>query len=109
MKRITFVAIFALFAAVTSTGCFAQAGSGDGGEEEQVSGRARVYAPGDDDRNPELIAAPAHALELKSHSTDDGQGPHPEPWLDRQGPHPEPWTGRIAEPDPNAGGTPSKP
>lgn len=112
MKRITFVAVVALFSAVASTGCLGQTGSGEGTDEsDQTSDRAYDLTPGDEEANAKYVAAPSHALELKTHSTDDSQGPHPEPWLDQAGPHPEPWTGKIAEPDPTAGnsGTPPKP
>jgi hypothetical protein len=107
MKRITIIAALAFFSAV-ATGCLGQTSSTPAGTDEStlVSDRAHQVANGEDP-TAQTPASPAQALELKTHPNDDGQGPHPEPWLYQEGPHPEPWQGKkiMVEPDPNTGGS----
>ncbi len=110
MKRITIVAILAIFSAA-SAGCIQQTSS----TAEETSENASVSKPNDgtpaDSQSAEYRGAPAQSLELDIHPANEGQGPHPEPWLDQQGPHPEPWTGRaiIIATDPKGSGTATKP
>ena len=109
MKRITIVAVLALFSAVSTTGCL---GAGLGGgedtdESEQSSGHSTTNA--EDERRAAFIRGPQQTLELNLHPNTDSQGPHPEPWLKVLGPHPEPWdppkaseSGSGGSEDPNA-------
>jgi hypothetical protein len=101
MKRITIVAVLALFSAVASTGCLGQSSTStdeETAESEQSSGRALT----DEEQSASFIRGPSQTLELNLHPNGEAQGPHPEPWLWQWGPHPEPWNGNIGEPDPNA-------
>jgi hypothetical protein len=112
MKRITIIAALTFISAV-GTGCIGQTSTTEGSDESTiVTRRAHDVVNGTDDP-ASYAGGPARALELQSHSTDDGQGPHPEPWLDQQGPHPEPWQGKSIstepDPDPNNGNGNGKP
>lgn len=111
MKRISIVSVLALFSAVAAAGCFGQTGAEGTDESTLVSQRTHeVVNP--DPRSATRNGAPAQALELKTHSTDDGQGPSPEPWMRQEGPSPEPWQGKklmTTEPDPNPSSGGSKP
>jgi hypothetical protein len=106
MKRITIVAVLALFSAVASTGCLGQTSSGESTDESNLVSQSATQAPNEEQRTAQYNGGPAITLELKTHPNDEGQGPHPEPWLDQEGPHPEPWSGRkliILDPHPNNG------
>jgi hypothetical protein len=108
MKRITLLSTASTLAFISlvasgATGCIGQASSGEGTDESTLVSRRTHDVANGEDPNAAYAGGPARALELQSHATDDGQGPHPEPWLDREGPHPEPWTGKqiSTQPDPN--------
>lgn len=119
MKRITRISIarvlpvLAIIVASLSTGCTAETSTSTGTDESSiVSDRAHDVANGDVD-NAEYRGGPAKALELKTRLDEEGQGPHPEPWLDQQGPHPEPWQTKnvtfVPDTDPNTNGGTKKP
>lgn len=105
--------LLALFASLALAGCYADPTSTDGTDESGiVSGRPRNVGA-DEERNAAFARGPSQTLELKALSDTQGQGPHPEPWLDREGPHPEPWQSKdvasTPEPDPNGNGDNKKP
>ena len=105
MKRTSIIAVLGLFTAFASVGCIGQSTSEVGTDESRlVSDRAHNVASSDD---PSAVydQGPARALELKMAPSQNGQGPHPEPWLEQEGPHPEPWQSKniSAAPDPNGG------
>ena len=116
MKRITITRLAPVLAFLASSalmGCLGETSSTTGTDESTiVSNRARDVVNGDD-RNAEFNGGPTRALELKTRTDDEGQGPHPEPWLDREGPHPEPWQSKdittTPDPDPNGNGDTKKP
>ena len=114
MKRINITRVAPVLAFLASivlasalTGCVGQATSTEGTDESSlVSNRAHAVADAEE-RNAALNSGPARALELKTRTGDEGQGPHPEPWLDQEGPHPEPWQSKnlsYSPPDPNNNG-----
>lgn len=109
MKRISIVAVLAIFSAFASAGCFGQTGStGDGtGESTLVSQSDTDPANGEPQTGP-YKGKTAQTLELKVHPTDENGGPSPEPWEAQQGPSPEPWNGHaiIIATDPNPGTKP---
>jgi hypothetical protein len=111
MKRITIVSVLALFSAVAATGCLGQTSGAAGTDESTLVSQRTHEVVNPDPRSADYNGAPAQALELKTHSTDDGQGPSPEPWMRQEGPSPEPWQGKklMTEPDPNPSSSGTKP
>jgi hypothetical protein len=104
MNRITLVSVLALVTAFATTGCFGQsAGNEEETGESEQSSRRGVRAGAEEEGNLYGYGQPNQQLELNLHPTDQGQGPHPEPWLQQAGPHPEPWTGKTAEPSGGGG------
>ena len=119
MKRINMTRVapvLAFLATVTMmaalVGCTGETSSTDGTDESSiVSNRAHNIVNGDE-TNAAFNGGPTRALELKTRADDEGQGPHPEPWLDREGPHPEPWQSKdiaTTPPDPNGNSDTKKP
>jgi hypothetical protein len=112
MKRITITRVapvLAFLASFVMMGCFGEASTSTGTDESSfVANRAHNVANADE-ANAAFGAGPTQTLELKTRADDQGQGPHPEPWLDREGPHPEPWQSKnitiAPDPDPNNTGT----
>jgi hypothetical protein len=119
MKRITITRVAPVLAFLASvvmtgalTGCLGATSSTEGTDESSiVSNRAHKAANAED--NAAYNGGPAQTLELKTRADDQGQGPHPEPWLDLEGPHPEPWQSKnitsAPDPDPNANNGNNKP
>jgi len=107
MKRITIVAVFAIFS-VFGMGCLGPSTSSEEtAESELASGRT---ATDEEQRAAFIKGGPTQALELNVHPNGgEAQGPHPEPWLWQYGPHPEPWTGTIPQPDPQSEPDPNSP
>ena len=114
MKRINITRVapvLALFASIVMasalTGCIGGTTSTEQTDESSiVASRARRVA-NVDEANAAFSGGPTQALELKTRTNDEGQGPHPEPWLDQEGPHPEPWQSKdlsYSPPDPNDNG-----
>lgn len=114
MKRITITRLAPVLAFLASSalmGCLGETSSTTETDESTiVSNRAHQVANGDD-RYAEFGGGPTRALELKTRPGEEGQGPHPEPWLDQEGPHPEPWQSKnvTTTPDPNGNGESKEP
>jgi len=109
MKRITIAALITILSTVAGTGCIGQTSSTGNGKDDSVTTAQPNDVTEGDKQTAEFKGGPSQALELDVHVTNEGEGPHPEPWLDQQGPHPEPWTGRAmiiaTDPDSDPNGT----
>lgn len=115
MKRINMTRVapvLAFLASLALAGCTGETSSSEETDESSiVSNRAHNVVNGDE-ANAAFNGGPTRALELKTRADDEGQGPHPEPWLDREGPHPEPWQSKnitTTPSDPNGSGDNKKP
>jgi hypothetical protein len=111
MKRINITRVAPVLAFLASalmasalTGCAGETTSTEQSDESSiVSDRAHNVANAEE-ATAAFSGGPTQALELKTRTDDEGQGPHPEPWLDQEGPHPEPWQSKnlsYSPPDPN--------
>jgi len=116
MKRITIsrvAPVLAFLASLALTGCLGETSSTEGADESSIVTNRTHEVANADERNAAFSGGPTQTLELKTRMDDEGQGPHPEPWLDQEGPHPEPWQSKnvttTPEPDPNANGGTKKP
>jgi hypothetical protein len=108
MKRLLRISVLAVacLSASLATGCFSQTvDQGDLTDETSQGSHAGTAATGSGGAH--TGSTPAQTLELRLHPSNDGEKPHPEPWLRQEKPHPEPWA-ELLQPDPNAGGS-SKP
>jgi hypothetical protein len=108
MKRITIAALITIFSTVAGTGCIEQTSSTVETNDQSVAATQPNDVDDGTDQAAHFKGGPSQALELDVRVTSEGEGPHPEPWLDQQGPHPEPWTGRaiiIVAPDSDPSGT----
>ena len=112
MTRVAPALAFVALASLALVGCTGETSSTDGTDESSIVSNRAHHVVNGDEANAAFNGGPTRALELKTRADDEGQGPHPEPWLDREGPHPEPWQSKnitTTPPDPNGNGDIKKP
>jgi hypothetical protein len=102
-----FFALLAIVASFGAAGCAGET-SDEGADSVTTEHGVTSRTPGESSRVESSGVALAYPLERRGYIGPEGQGPQPQPWLDREGPQPQPWTEKTDQ-DSKSGGSGPKP